>query len=62
MIANKINCLSFKSMKTILYMLKSRKTNERQCLISERQFYPSTKNSVAVEDIQKKQAHHSPVI
>jgi len=43
-------------------MLKSRKTNERQCLISERQFYPSTKNSVAVEDIQKKQAHHSPVI
>ena len=29
---------------------------------SERQFYPSTKNSVAVEDIQKKQAHHSPVI
>mgnify|MGYP006988450791 FL=1 len=62
MIANKINCLSFKSMKDNSLYAESRKTNERQCLISERQFYPSTKNSVAVEDIQKKQAHHSPVI
>lgn len=41
-------------MKDNFYMLKSRKTNERQFSINERQFYPSMKNSVAIEEIQKK--------